>query len=193
MFHVKQSENYTLVRSDRKSVSLEITEDGSLLVRAPRWFSGRDAATFVEKNTAWIEKHRPAVVQKNAVFSSLQKDEEKQLRRDARRILSKLTDKYARKMQLYPSRITITGAKKRFGSCSAKNAVAYSFRLLFYPPEAVEYVVVHELAHIRHHDHSRAFHALVAETLPDAEEREKLLKPEYASSENDLKNLRTEF
>lgn len=179
-----------LVRSDRRSVSLEIEEDGTLLVRAPRWYTQQDADAFVAKNRVWIDKHRPAIERKNAVFTSLRAEEEKQVRAAARQILRALTEEYARRMGLFPTRITITGAKKRFGSCSAKNAVAYSFRLLFYPPEAVRYVVVHELAHLRHHDHGKAFHQLVEKTLPEAKRWEKLLKPEYASRENLEKNLR---
>ena len=72
--------------------------------------------------------------------------------------------------------ITITGAEKRFGSCSAKNRICFSWRLMAYPEEAIDYVVVHELAHIRHKDHSKRFYAFVEEVLPDWRERRRLLR-----------------
>ncbi|MBR7150378.1 MAG: M48 family metallopeptidase, partial [Oscillospiraceae bacterium] len=64
----------------------------------------------------------------------------------------------------------------RFGSCSGKNALSFSWRLMQYPMEAVDYVVVHELAHIREHNHSSAFYAIVERYLPDWRERAALLK-----------------
>ena len=61
---------------------------------------------------------------------------------------------------------------KRF----CKNSICFSWRLMLYPPEAIDYVIVHELAHIRHHDHSPAFYALIERYMPDWRERMKLLK-----------------
>ena len=79
-------------------------------------------------------------------------------------------------MGLKPSSVKITSAEKRFGSCSSKNGLCFSWRLLAYPTAAVEYVVVHELAHIKHHNHSPAFYALIEKYMPDYKERQKLLK-----------------
>ena len=72
--------------------------------------------------------------------------------------------------------IGITSAKTRFGSCSKKGSINYSYRLMLYPSAAWDYVVVHELAHLIHFDHSSAFWQTVAETLPDYKERAALLK-----------------
>lgn len=66
-----------------------------------------------------------------------------------------------------PAGITITAARTRFGSCSGKNRLSFSLYLMAYPEAAIEYVVVHELAHIRHHDHSPAFYREVEAYLPD--------------------------
>ncbi|MBQ3537483.1 MAG: M48 family metallopeptidase, partial [Clostridia bacterium] len=75
-----------------------------------------------------------------------------------------------------PLRITVTGAKTRFGSCSGKNSISFSFYLMRYPEEAVDYVVVHELCHIIHHNHSAAFYKEVEKILPDYKRREKILR-----------------
>ena len=77
---------------------------------------------------------------------------------------------------LIPSALKITSAKRRFGSCSGKNSVCLSLYLMQYPEYAIDYVIVHELCHIRHKNHSPVFHNLVKKYLPDADERIKLLK-----------------
>lgn len=79
-------------------------------------------------------------------------------------------------MNLYPTALKITSAKTRFGSCSGKDSICFSYLLMRYPDEAIDYVVVHELAHIKHKNHSKAFYTLIEKYLPDYKEREKLLK-----------------
>ena len=65
---------------------------------------------------------------------------------------------------------------KGWGSCSGKNSISFSWRLMQYPEAAIDYVVVHELAHIRHHNHSAAFYSFVEKILPDYRERARLLR-----------------
>jgi predicted metal-dependent hydrolase len=72
--------------------------------------------------------------------------------------------------------VKITAARKRFGSCSGRNGLCFSLYLMQYPPEAIDYVVVHELAHITHKNHSPAFHSLIARYLPDHKARRAMLK-----------------
>ena len=79
-------------------------------------------------------------------------------------------------MGLTPAGVRITGAQKRFGSCSGQNRLCFSWRLMLYPPEAIDYVVVHELAHIHHHNHGPAFYALVEQYMPDYRQRQALLR-----------------
>ena len=79
-------------------------------------------------------------------------------------------------MGLKFSRITITGAKTRFGSCSSKGNISYSYRLLLYPDAAIDYVVVHELAHLVKMNHSAQFYKIIESVLPDYKERIRLLK-----------------
>ena len=79
-------------------------------------------------------------------------------------------------MGLEPAGITISSAQKRFGSCTAKNRLCFSYRLMRYPEEAIEYVVVHELAHLVHRNHGKDFYALVASVMPDYKKRDALLK-----------------
>lgn len=79
-------------------------------------------------------------------------------------------------MDLYPKSIKITSAKTRFGSCSGDNRLCFSYLLMLYPKEAVDYVIVHELAHIKEHNHSKRFYKLIEKYMPDYKEKIKLLK-----------------
>lgn len=167
--------NYIIKRSNRKTVGLEITPRCEIIVRAPKRMGDREIAEFVSKYRGWIDKKLPEA-EKRAEKSKAISEKEEELRRAAREIIPPLVERYSKIMSLKPASVKITSAEKRFGSCSGKNALCFSWRLMAYPTEAVEYVVVHELAHIRHHNHSPAFYALIEKYMPDYRRRQKLLK-----------------
>ncbi|MEG1614194.1 MAG: M48 family metallopeptidase, partial [Oscillospiraceae bacterium] len=75
-----------------------------------------------------------------------------------------------------PTAVKITSAEKRFGSCSGKNSLCFSYRLMQYPQDAIDYVIVHELAHIKHKNHSKNFYELIEQYMPDYKERNAILK-----------------
>ena len=102
--------------------------------------------------------------------------EQEALRRQAKTLLPQRVAYWAGVMGVRPTGIKITSARTRFGSCSGKNSLCFSLYLMAYPSEAIEYVVVHELAHIRHKNHSPAFYAEVERYLPDWRQRQTLLK-----------------
>jgi predicted metal-dependent hydrolase len=83
---------------------------------------------------------------------------------------------FSRIINVVPSSVKITSAKTRFGSCSGKNALCFSYRVMMYPEKAIDYVVIHELCHILHHDHSKYFWQEVEKYMPDYKTVEKLLK-----------------
>lgn len=93
-----------------------------------------------------------------------------------RKAVTGIAERYARQWGLQVKSIRITGAKRRWGSCSRQNSLNFSLRLAMVPPEALEYVVVHELAHTRHHDHSRAFWTFLGQMLPGYEAQRRWLK-----------------
>ena len=97
-------------------------------------------------------------------------------RQQAKETLPPLVAHWAQRMGVQPAGITVTAARTRFGSCSGKNRLSFSLYLMAYPEAAIEYVVVHELAHIRHHDHSPAFYREVEAYLPDWRARRALLR-----------------
>lgn len=167
---------YTLIRSGRKTLSIEIDRQGRVIARAPMRLPLGEIEGFLRSRQSWIAVHRASQLARAAAHPAPDAGEEKRLREMAARELPPLVEKYARVMGVTPAGITVTGARTRFGSCSPKNRLCFSFRLMQYPPAAVEYVVVHELAHIRVRSHSAAFYAEVEKVMPDWRARQAMLR-----------------
>lgn len=164
-----------VIRAKRKTMSLSVNDDLQAVVRAPYGASEKSIKEFVESNSAWLEK---AVLRKQKQLEryDISDDEKEQLKSLAKQVIPERVEYYSRLMNLYPTDVKITSAKKRFGSCNGKNSLCFSYFLMKYPTEAVDYVVVHELAHIKHHNHGKDFYKLIKKYLPDYKERERLLK-----------------
>lgn len=100
----------------------------------------------------------------------------KWLKENAKRIFAQTTERIAREMGVRYKSVSVSSATTRWGSCSGENAVRYSFRLLYAPKEVIEYVVIHELAHVKQKNHSRAFWAVVERYCPNWRPLRKWLK-----------------
>ena len=167
---------YELIKSrKRKTIEMSINDEGKLVVRAPQNTAKSEIDAFVEKHRLWAEKHMKLKKERIKKYS-VSPEEEENIKKNALPYLKERTEYFSAIMGLEPTGVKITSAKKRFGSCSAKNSICYSWRLMLYPKEAIDYVVVHELAHIAHKNHSSQFYALIEKYLPDYKEREKLLR-----------------
>lgn len=167
---------YTIIRSRRKTLSLQIGKDLLPLVRAPMRLSKREIDRFVADHADWIARQQQKRRQWQAAHPEPSPQEIAALRALAARTIPGRVSHYAAIMGLTPEGVRITGARTRFGSCSGKNALCFSLYLMRYPAQAVDYVVVHELAHIVHKNHGADFYALIASVLPDYKARRALLK-----------------
>ena len=167
---------YEIIFSKRKTLSLSVKADGSVIVRAPVRTAKSRIEAFVSEHEQWIERARKRVQERKYSMAKALDDEEKELRRRAKEIIPARVQYYSGLLGVTPTRITITGATTRFGSCSGKNSISFSFYLMRFPEEAVDYVVVHELCHILHHNHSKEFYKEIEKILPDYKEREKILR-----------------
>ena len=167
--------DYKVVYSGRKTISLCVKE-GALIVKAPYSTKKAKIEKLICSHEDWINKHIEKQKQKNEKYGNLTDERIAELRKEAKQILPQKVAYYAKIMGLKYGRITITSAKTRFGSCSSKGNIAFSYRLMMYPEAAIDYVVVHELAHLRELNHSSDFYKVVASVLPDYKERIKLLK-----------------
>lgn len=164
-----------IIRAKRKTISLSVNDNLQAVVRAPYGVSEKSIKEFVESNSAWLEK---AILKKQKQLEryNISDDEKEQLKALAKQVIPERVEYYSRLMNLYPTDVKITSAKKRFGSCNGKNSLCFSYFLMKYPAEAIDYVVVHELAHIKHHNHSKDFYSLIAQYLPDYKKRERMLR-----------------
>lgn len=168
--------NYKIVRSNRKTLALEIKPSGDIFVRVPMRASTEVIAEFVKSHEDWLEKNLQKVLERKSRFSEPTKEEIQQLRRMAKEILPKKVEFFSSVTGLKAANVKITSAKTRFGSCNGQNSICFSLYLMRYPESAVDYVVLHELAHTKHHDHSKRFWALVEKYMPDYRQRRALLK-----------------
>ena len=168
--------DYRIIRSDRKTLALEVKADGEVVVRAPRRVTTSVIEGFVNSHTEWIAKAKQRVSQRQATRKEPTEAEISMLKALAKAVLPKKVEYYSRLTGLKCTGIKITSAKTRFGSCSGKNSICFSYLLMRYPDEAIDYVVLHELAHTCHHDHSKNFWKLVEKYMPDYKERKKLLR-----------------
>ena len=168
--------DYTLIRARRRTMSLQLDREGKAVVRAPYGVKKEYIDRFVAAHEGWLERARAKQAARRLAHPEPTDAERKALIARAKEYLPMRVDYWSNIMGLTPAGLKITSARTRFGSCSGKNSICFSWRLMLYPPEAIDYVIVHELAHIRHHNHSPAFYALIEQYLPDWKTRMKLLK-----------------
>ena len=167
--------DYEIIYSKRRTLSLSVKE-GRLIVRAPMRTPGRVIEEAVTSHKGWIEKHIEEQKKRVDISNSLTEEEIREFKKKAKRVLTDKTVYFSRIMGLKYGRITITSAKTRFGSCSSSGNISFSWRLILKPEAAIDYVVVHELAHLVEMNHSSRFYAVIEKVLPDYKERRKLLK-----------------
>lgn len=163
-------------KSRRKTIALSVEKDLHVLVKAPLFMKDPDIESFLRRHESWIEKHvllQQERMQKAPVFS---REQISKLAKEAWTLALDGIKKYAEKMDVFPTGLKITSAVTRWGSCSGKNRICFSYRIALLPPEAVDYIIVHELAHIRQKNHGPHFYEEVAQILPDYKKRIALLK-----------------
>ena len=166
---------YTLVRSDRKTLSIVIKPTGEVEVRCPKKCSRRDVEAFLVSKEAWIKGHLEKIAERPAV-AVLSEAERKTLAKQAAQILPSKVQHFAAEIGVSYGRITIRSQRTRWGSCSAKGNLNVNCLLMFCPEEVMDYVVVHELCHRKELNHSAAFWAAVEKVCPDYRVHRKWLK-----------------
>jgi len=166
--------DYSLIRSNRKTVSIQVNIDGSVVVRAPNKLPLSEIEKIVSDKRNWIEKTIVSQKEKQKGIKEYSAEEIAFLRKKAKEIIPEKVKYYSQIMHLEPNSVKITSAKKRYGSCSGRNNLNFSLYLMDKDERLIDYVVVHELAHIKHHNHSKDFYKLVERYIPDYKELDKL-------------------
>ena len=164
------------MRSARRYI-MRVRPDGALRVTIPRGGSRAEALRFAERHLSWAERERARL---KAIRPAAPRDPEQQraLIAQARRDLPPRLLELAREHGLEVVRVLIRNQRSRWGSCSPKGVIALNYRLVLMPPEVRDYILVHELMHLRQANHSRRFWTLVEQACPAFRAAERWLKAE---------------
>lgn len=169
-----------VIRSNRKSIGLEVRSERDIRVRIPIRLSDRELKRFVGEHKDWIfEKVNLTEEWKNRRISTGAPEWESLSKKELQEIKEKFISRvtyFSEIMKVSVGRITIRNQKTRWGSCSTKGNLNFNYQLYYLPDELLDYVVVHELSHRRHMDHSSAFWAEVGTYCPDYRTLRKNLK-----------------
>lgn len=171
--------NIKVIKSNRKSISIEITKDLSLIVRAPIFMSDDEIYAFADSKKKWIDKHLNKIKEQNKArkdMPKLSQDEISSLADRACELIPQRAAYFAPIIGVDYGRITIRNQVSRWGSCSSKGNLNFNCLLMLTPPEVIDYVVVHELCHRKEMNHSPKFWDEVKRILPNFDEQRRWLK-----------------
>lgn len=190
-----------IVRSQRRTVSLQIMPDATILIKVPTRFPENEIKKFLQKNQAWIEQKQLTMLTRTAqkksdeylylgkkylleirnqknlievedkIYLALKTNNTKTYltnwyKQQANKIIGERVKHYANFAGLSYKSIAITSAETRWGSCSSQKTLNFNWRLIMAPPEVIDYVVTHELAHLTEMNHSLAFWERVRKMYP---------------------------
>ncbi len=169
---------YKIIKKPIKHIYLQVKED-FVEIRCNSFVS----KAFIEK---FIIKHSEYIIHKlsnnkyfylfGEKYEKNEIDEKEIYKEKLPSVVLSFVEEYSNRMNLYPNKISFRFNKTRWGSCSFKNNISFNYYLAKLPKELIEYIVVHELAHIKHKNHSAAFWREVGKYLPDVKNRRKLLR-----------------
>ena len=160
--------DYTVVHSGRRTIAIQIQRDGRVVVRAPYAATAEDIRRVVDSHRDWVEKTvRRQQEQLAASPPEPTAREMEELARQGREYLPRRVAYWAARMDVMPTGLHITAARTRWGSCSSRGTLSFNWKLYLTAPECLDYVVVHELCHLVHMDHSPDFWAEVERIMPD--------------------------
>ena len=154
-------------------------------MRCPRKMPEQQVREFVKSKRNWIQKH---LADRTKPLPHLTEEQLRQLALQTKQILPSRVAHYARLMGVTYGRITVRNQRTRWGSCSGKGNLNFNCLLALAPVEIMDYVIVHELCHLKHMNHSKAFWDLVGQIMPDYEIRRKWLKDNGSALMAGLKN-----
>ena len=173
----------TVIRSNRKTVAIQVNSDLSVTVRAPYSASEKDIEEILKKKEAWISRHIEKMNKTKERFEAeptekLTREKVIALAEEALKVIPERVEYFAKVIGVTYGKITVRNQKTRWGSCSSKGNLNFNCLLMLAPPEVLDYVVVHELCHRKQMNHSKAFWLEVEKVLPNYKEVRKWLKEE---------------
>ena len=162
--------SYNLIRARRRTLSLQVNQVGEVVARAPLYYPKFLIDRFINEKSAWISKRRVELARPAPTPTEYLTIDQLQA------FVHEQVAHYQEIMRLTPSSIRFTRVTSYWGTCSPTGILSFNLNLRFAPPEAVIYVVVHELAHLRYRGHGKRFWQLVNQTYPKAKNMRHLLR-----------------
>ena len=150
---------------------MRVRPDGDLRVTIPRGGSKAEALRFAERHMAWAERQRARMLEGRRPAAEVTA-----LRAQAAAALPPQLLALAARHGLTVVRVTIRNQRSRWGSCSSRGHITLNFRLMLMPPEVREYILIHELMHLKQANHSIRFWRLVEAACPGFRDAERWLK-----------------
>jgi predicted metal-dependent hydrolase len=165
-----------VIKSLRRSVVLTV-KNGRIIVKAPVGFSDRKIKAFLDTKRSWIDK-RLKEFEESKNVPKLTSEEIEKLRNETYNIVNDFADKYSKIIGVSFNKITVKKQRSIWGSCSTKRNLNFNLLLSLMPKEIIEYVVIHELCHLKEMNHSNKFWRLVKTYCKNCEYCKKWLKVE---------------
>jgi hypothetical protein len=166
---------YTLKRSARaRAMRLAIYPDGAVVLTAPHRYSESAIARFFAQHAGWVSEKVADTAGAHVV--RLRRGDIPALKRHAREIAEAGCTRFAADYGVAHGAIAIRAQKSRWGSCSTRGNVSFNYKIAALPARLAEYIIVHEVCHLREMNHSARFWAEVARVVPDYRERREELR-----------------
>ena len=167
-----------IIRSNRKTLSIQL-KAGEIIVRAPQRMKDEEVYEFIESKKSWIEKNLSKIEEREKAISEVQpftQEEINALAEKAKTIIPERVKYYASKIGVTYNRITIRCQHTRWGSCSSKGNLNFNCLLALFPLEVIDSIVVHELCHRKHMNHSPQFYVEIEKVFPEYKKWHKWLR-----------------
>ncbi len=192
-------EIYKIIKSKRRTLGIEITNSGELIIRTPKNISQDTINKIINQKLEWIKKKQTLVKRRNAELKTANSSKnnkflilgkhynlsinnldksilEKFYKKNAKNVFLQRINLNSQNLNLPYSKMTISNAKKQWGSCNHKNNISISWRLIMAPIEIIDYVIIHELYHTKIKNHSKKFWESIEKIIPDYKQKRKWLK-----------------
>ena len=155
---------------------VSVRDDGGVRVTLPRWGSLREARAFAGEQQGWIDRQRKRLETARVTMPVVPESVKREAWARAKRELPLRLLELAAGLELAVSKVSVRNQRWRWGSCSRRGHICLNWRLVDTPAWVRDYVIIHELMHLRQMNHSRKFWKLVADACPTYESARRWLR-----------------
>lgn len=169
----------TVIKSARKTIAIQIKPDGKTYVRAPFDMTDSEVRDFVSEKKGWIEKNLKKlddIEQKSRSSIPLTQNEINELKQKALLCIPQKIEYFANLIGVRPAKITVRNQKTCWGSCSKSGSISINCLIMLMPDDVIDYIIVHELCHLKEMNHSKSFWREVERIIPDYKSRQNWLR-----------------